>query len=473
VPPNRFRTGFVATEEDGAALSFARSGARRWAVQYQPAAEAINIARQIDNEFSAPTGPIVLLEADAKHDVVITHPLNTTATSREFLQPKYGLLRTVTFEGFSLSDADDIDDVRDRLRNLSSGFVKDPFFGLGLNYELRFLIHPIEEIEGVTDLWLRHGRTSGLPAVNGNSYVLGAKMFDDARKAINRAHDKALRIAAEEKRAFAHNTLLTSIDAEKYPKMHRPYHNDAILEAIGSSLARSVVLSAGDRRAVVSATKSAASSLRRTEPEALMELSREIEVVTLEDLLQRLKTMLGKKLKEGAWQAFFVDNPFVLRLAFRLPIMMFGDQVSVGGRKFSGAGDKISDFAVRAAASGNLTLVEIKTPETPLPDTTPYRRDLYPPSRELSGAVNQVLDQRYQLQKSITLLKDTSGIWNVESYAVQGLIIAGRTGDNEAQLKSLELFRNSLKSVVVITFDELVSKLEHLLEVLREPGPTN
>jgi hypothetical protein len=70
-------------------------------------------------------------------------------------------------------------------------------------------------------------------------------------------------------------------------------------------------------------------------------------------------------------------------------------------------------------------------------------------------------------------LKDTSGIWNVESYAVQGLIIAGRTGDNEAQLKSLELFRNSLKSVVVITFDELVSKLEHLLEVLREPGPTN
>jgi hypothetical protein len=147
--------------------------------------------------------------------------------------------------------------------------------------------------------------------------------------------------------------------------------------------------------------------------------------------------------------------------------MMIGGQVSVGGRKFSGSGDKISDFAVKAAASGNLALIEIKVPETPLLETRAYRSDLYAPAREISGAVNQVLDQRYQLQKSITVLKDTSGIWEVESYAVQGLVIAGRTPTGRAQLKSFELFRNGLKSVMVITFDELLSKLEQLLEVLR------
>lgn len=333
---------------------------------------------------------------------------------------------------------------------------------------MRFLIYPVEEIDGVTDLRLLRGRRSGLPAVEGSSYVIAAKTFDGARKAINRAHERALAIAAEEKRAFAHNTLLTAIDPEKYPQTYRPYHKDAILEAIGNSLARSVVLSGGDRKAVVSAATSAVRSMRRsTEREALLELSREIDVVTLEDLLERLKIMLAKKLKEGDWQTFFIDNPFVLRLVFGLPIMMIGGQVSVGGRKFSGSGDKISDFAVKAAASGNLALIEIKAPETPLLETRAYRSDLYAPAREISGAVNQVLDQRYQLQKSITVLKDTSGIWEVESYAVQGLVIAGRTPTGKPQLKSFELFRNGLKSVMVITFDELLSKLEHLLEVLR------
>ena len=78
----------------------------------------------------------------------------------------------------------------------------------------------------------------------------------------------------------------------------------------------------------------------------------EKKVVTLEALIERLKTMLAKKLKEADWQVFFIDNPFVLCLALGLPIMMVGDQISVGGRKFSDAGDKISDFVVKAAASG-------------------------------------------------------------------------------------------------------------------------
>jgi hypothetical protein len=468
VPSNRFRTGFVATAEDGAALNFARTGAQRWTVHYQPAREAVRIARSLDHQFSSPAAPILLVEGNGKTDLVVTHPLNTTATSPGFLQPKYDLLRTVSFDGFGLSDPDDdIDDLREQLRNLPSGFVKDPFFGLGLLYDLRFLIDPIEEIDGVIDLRLQRGRTSGLPTVSGTSYVLAAKTFDEARKAINRAHEKALRIAAEEKRAFAHNTLLTAIDPEKYPHTRRPYHKDAILEAVGDSLARSLVLSAADRKAVVSAATSAARSMKRAEREALLELSREIDVVTLEDLLERLKSMIEKKLKEDGWQTFFVNNPFVLRLAFGLPIISIGDQVSVGGRKFSGSGDKISDFAVKAAASGNLALIEIKTPETPLLETRAYRGELYAPARELSGAVNQVLDQRYQLQKSITVLKDASELWEVESYAVQGLVIAGRTPGGRAKLKSFELFRNGLRSVMVITFDELLSKLEHLLEVLR------
>ncbi len=189
---------------------------------------------------------------------------------------------------------------------------------------------------------------------------------------------------------------------------------------------------------MVTVSRASARSLSREKPAILLELNREIEVVTLEALIDRLKVMLAKKLKESEWQMFFSENTFVLRLAFGLPIMMVGDQISVGGWKFSGGGGKISDFVLKAAASGNAALIEIKTPETVLLEATPYRRDLHAPGRALSGAVNQVLDQRYQLQKNIQSLKDTSDIRDIETYAVQGLVIAGRTPETKAKLKSLE-----------------------------------
>ena len=472
MPSNRFRTGYVAGAEDGAKLIFAKARYGRWTVHYTPGPEAIRIAKQIDGTFSPPLKPILLVEGDPKADVLVSHPLNTTATSRGFLEPKYSKLHTITLEDFGLSEIENSEELPDALQILPPGFVKDPFFGLGLNWYLHYIPNALAKLPGVTDMRLRdtllpRGKSTGLPTLRGSSYVLSAKAFDDARKAINRAYDKALTIAADEKRAFVHNALLTPLDPMRHPAEHRAYRKDAVLDAIGASLARTTVLSLGDREAVVAATTSAARSVSRIKPEALLELSREIEVITLEGLLDRLRAMLGKKVKEDAWQAFFLENPFIIRLAFGLPIMMIGDHVSVGGRKFSGEGDKISDFAVKAAISGNLSLLEIKTSETPLIEATAYRGELHAPSRELSGAVNQVLDQRYQLQKSITFLKDNSGVFDVESYAVQCLVIAGCSPKGRAQLKSLELFRNALKSVTVVTFDELLRKLEHLLEVLR------
>ncbi|KWV51992.1 hypothetical protein AS026_05325 [Rhizobium altiplani] len=147
--------------------------------------------------------------------------------------------------------------------------------------------------------------------------------------------------------------------------------------------------------------------------------------------------------------------------------MLIGDQFSVGGRQFSGKGDKISDFAVKAAASGNLALVEIKTPHTDLLEAKPYRGGLFGPDREITGAVNQILDQRFQLQRSLPIMKDASGIYDVESYAIQGLIIAGMIPTGRDNLKSFELFRNGLKSVSIVTYDEMLAKLEFLYEVFR------
>ena len=164
------------------------------------------------------------------------------------------------------------------------------------------------------------------------------------------------------------------------------------------------------------------------------------------------------------------ENPFIIRLAFSIPVMIIGDQFYVGGRRFDGGGEKISDFAVMTAATGNISLVEIKTPQTELLEARPYRGGVYAPSKELSGAVNQVLDQTYQLQRNIDSRKVTSRVYDLETYAVQGLVVAGRNLVDEEKRKSFELFRNSQKSVHIVTFDELLTKLVLLCEFLGPPS---
>ena len=99
------------------------------------------------------------------------HPLNTTATSPSFLQPKYDKLRTITFDSFGLSRAVvDEDELHELLDGLPSGFVKDPFFGLGLNFDIRHLVETVEELPGVSDLHLQRGRATGLPNGSHRAY---------------------------------------------------------------------------------------------------------------------------------------------------------------------------------------------------------------------------------------------------------------------------------------------------------------
>jgi len=132
-----------------------------------------------------------------------------------------------------------------------------------------------------------------------------------------------------------------------------------------------------------------------------------------------------------------------------------------GGRNFFGKGEKITDFLVKNGLTDNLALIEIKTPQTKLLGGQ-YRSGVYSASRDLVGCVTQVLDQRHKMQAELNTRKINSRLLDVEAYAVRGLIIIGRTPDAPEQRKSLELLRNNLHDVLVITFDELLEKLRHL-----------
>ena len=189
--------------------------------------------------------------------------------------------------------------------------------------------------------------------------------------------------------------------------------------------------------------------------------------MTLDALIERFEGMLGKKLDEGKWQAFFNANPFILNMAFGYPVIKVRDQASVGGRKLSGDGEKITDFLVKNSLTNNTAVFEIKTPQTQVLHKRPYRDGVYTPSADLSGSSNQALDQKYQFLKQVAQIKENSRLYDIESYAVHCCLVVGTTPEGEDQQKSFELFRRNSKDVEIVTFDELLEKLRQLAAFLR------
>lgn len=194
----------------------------------------------------------------------------------------------------------------------------------------------------------------------------------------------------------------------------------------------------------------------------MLRLKADIEHITLSQLTAKYEEMLAKNLTESVWQQFFKDNAFVLSLAFSYPVMLVQDQAHVGGADIRGIGNKIADFLVANRFTGNLGLFEIKRPSTPLLKEVTYRTNLFQNSSELSGSIAQVQDQKFQLQKYFTAIKDASDWHDYDVFSIDCIVIIGRNPQDKHQKKSFELSRQSLMDVHVITFDELLEKLKQL-----------
>ncbi|WP_171009359.1 Shedu immune nuclease family protein [Sphingomonas sp. 2SG] len=393
---------------------------------------------------------------DQASNTLTTHPVTLTAGSPYFLLPKYDRVATITFEGYGSLD-DGFGNLDYEALKLPSGFVKDMFGGFGATYELRFIIEEIERAGHFTHLALsEHPATGG-----GTTAHLTYGAFDTWRRAIRRSHDRAVQFGNRAKRDYLRSAVageLGIVPAATPPGLDPAALADSVL----------IALNLQGRQAPVSAATDVVRGVRRNHKalkaagSELLELNREIELLTLEDLIARLEAHITKRHNEAFWQAFLSDNPFIIRLAFGLPIAVFGEQVAVGGIKFDGSGGKIADYLLRAGAYGNMAIVEIKTPDTDLVRKKHYRGGVHAPDKEVAGAVTQVLDQRYQLQMEINNKKVASGQFDVFTYSIQALIIAGRDMDDADHRKSFELFRNGLKDVTIVTFTELLMKLKAL-----------
>jgi Domain of unknown function (DUF4263) len=454
----------MLSKEVKGTLSFVKRSDGWISVMYELSTDRMSSAGE--KQTAAAAAETEILRIDVERDVVTILPRRTFSDREDFLQPKYDQIETISLEGFSLTpgfdDLDEIEDVESILDRLPSGFVKDPEYGLGLSKDYRFIVEAVEEIPTITKLVLTRKRPS---EIEGDTYVLNYRHFDSLRKAINRTHREAVSAASVDKQILAYNSLLNKLQPEAYPEQHRPYKKDTIFKTVRGGDVSEKSLSVDDKGTALKLVSKVKRDLVKTHPRELFELRRDLELITLEQLIEKLQKLMSQKHLEKRWQSVFLDNPFVLSLAFGLPIIAVGGQVSVGGRTFAGTGEKLADFVYRNGFTENITLIEIKTPDAKLLGVE-FRSGIFSPSQGLVGTVNQILDQRYQLQKNISQLKENSRITDMQSYAIKCMIVIGTTPGKPDEKKSFELFRNNLNEVLVVTFDELLEKLRLLLAFL-------
>ncbi len=265
---------------------------------------------------------------------------------------------------------------------------------------------------------------------------------------------------------------------------------------LGSAEIHALLKGIGDLRAVyselgipigttrVAITDSSAIDMLRalanySDPEKLIELSLKIEpsdldkiettlsLARFEQTIKELSLALGRTEKEEWWQRKLAQWPWIIGQLFSQPVVLFAGKAYVGGKGIANTGGELADFLFRNKLTGNVALIEIKTPQTPLLGQ-PYRQT-YSISADLTGAVGQVLGYRESLLNEYFGLVRKShepfSAFNPKCVVIAGVIASVRA--DEPKLKAFELYRTSLKDVEVITFDELVERRKWLMELLK------
>ena len=248
------------------------------------------------------------------------------------------------------------------------------------------------------------------------------------------------------------------MDASTYPHRAVPYKPDTIFKLIDGSnpVAK---LSASDRSSLVGAVERRADDLARDEPVLLAALHKTLQIASLDALIERFEALLGRNnAAKRDWQALLHQNPFLLSLVFGFPIVLVAQQANVGGMSIEGDGARYADFLLKNEVTHSAALIELKRPCTNLVTEGEYAgvRNI---SSDLTKAVMQVLDQRFRLMTNLPTTLMNSGWRDLQGWYVSCVVIAGRNPAGPEEAKALELYRNSLRDVIVLTFDELLSRL--------------
>lgn len=188
-----------------------------------------------------------------------------------------------------------------------------------------------------------------------------------------------------------------------------------------------------------------------------------INKVFIEEIIKKFERLMSAKNdNEKQWQTFFEDNSWILTHLFPFEVILRKKEAYVGGKTIDNEEGRVVDFLFENGFKDNYALLEVKTHKKELLKKTPYRKpDAFAYSDDLSGGISQCLDQ-----KDIFLSENSAKHKILDPKCI--LVIGLKSNLNENQSACFELLRSNQKNVDIVTFDELLAKLNGLVNVLSD-----
>lgn len=184
---------------------------------------------------------------------------------------------------------------------------------------------------------------------------------------------------------------------------------------------------------------------------------------------------------EGLWQQFFQRNPWIFGYGLSyIYLSSLNDkklEQIVQGHHVGQPGKRADALLKTKGIISSLCFVEIKTHNTPLLSSRPYRAGCWAPSGEMAGAISQSQGTVASAMDTIRgqlVVKDSKGFptgeeafnFSPKAYLVIGNLseFVGDHGINQEQYRAFELLRRNTSTPEILTFDELFERAKFIVD---------
>lgn len=194
------------------------------------------------------------------------------------------------------------------------------------------------------------------------------------------------------------------------------------------------------------------------------------------DILSRFEDLLTLHESEPSWHKFFKDNSWLLGFGtLEEKSKLLKNEARVGSALPDSTGTRTDFLYATYGTYSSPIVIEIKKPDTPIFDEEKYRDDIYRLSKEMSGALNQLMMQCHKFTERMGERDYSKKLEEEDVYpsSPRGVLVIGNTKEfvsddgqtNIAKCKLFNQFKCSLNYISIITYDELLESVKRSMEI--------
>lgn len=381
-----------------------------------------------------------------KKKLIVHFPFNRDGS------PKYKSVKKFVFEGFADNTS------------LPVGIQKSAVFGLGFTKYLAPLMDAVLDKHKITEVVVTK---AGTPSLTASKLALTEASLKTLYPKFKHINDVQKQDRLDLATAELHGLFPSKIKLSK-----KKYVKNSVYSALESWSQNLDDFSDNDKAAIKELFDKLVIKDDFLTTDMLLQTKDRIDQQYVEDAISGYRKLMSQQSEtsvlEKKWQKFLRKHNWVFSYLFAYPIMLVQDEAYVGGKALSNKNGKVTDFLLKNSLTHNVAFLEIKTHKTELIGTKkPYRGDdVFPVSKDVTGGITQVLNQRDNFQKEYFAHRAKASE-HIESLNSRCVVLMGSLSDlDPKQLGGFELFRNNSRDVEIVTFDELLARLETITKLL-------